>query len=51
MRLVAPELDGPRLAPVADGARGQRYAELTAIIARLPIAAPLAVAIDALLRP
>lgn len=51
VRLVAPELDGPRLTPVTDGARGQRYAELTAAVARLPIAAPLAVAIDVLLRP
>lgn len=50
VRLVAPELDGPRLAPVADGERARRLAELTAVVARLPIAGPLAPAIDALLR-
>ena len=49
VRLVAPALDGPRLAPVAAHARAQRAAELRAAVAHLPIALALAPAIDALL--
>jgi hypothetical protein len=48
VRLVAPILDGPRLAPVPLQQRAERAAELRARIAAHPLAAPLGAAIDAL---
>lgn len=50
VRLVAPELDGPRLASVGEAERPRRLAELVALIDGRPIAGPLAAAIAALVR-
>lgn len=49
VRLIAPELDGPRLEPVAAELRRARAAELREVVAHHPRAAALAAAIDELL--